>query len=139
MSNSKKGDRVERSLVKWLYRHGWAVIRAPASGGATQRELPDVLAGNGERVLAVEVKSSRSDAVYLSSDEVEALERFALSFGALPVVAVRFTVKPGDPAYGESRPGFYFLPTDMLYETDSGNYRIKKATAHKRGIKEVDI
>jgi len=48
MPTNKKGDRRERELVNRLDDAGFAVMRAPASGGATQRELPDVLAGNGE-------------------------------------------------------------------------------------------
>ena len=37
-----KGDRRERELVNALDEAGFAVMRAPASGAATDRELPDV-------------------------------------------------------------------------------------------------
>ena len=70
MSNSNaKGDRRERELVNDLDGAGFAVMRAPASGSATERELPDVLAGDGETFYAIEAKSSAGDPVYLSSPE----------------------------------------------------------------------
>jgi Holliday junction resolvase len=36
-------------------------MRAPASGGATKKPLPDVIAGNGKIYLAIEVKSTSSE------------------------------------------------------------------------------
>jgi ABC-type phosphate/phosphonate transport system substrate-binding protein len=45
-----KGDRRERELVNRLDEAGFAVMRAPASRSAPDRELPDVLAGT--RILA---------------------------------------------------------------------------------------
>ena len=65
-----KGDRRERELVNRLDEAGFAVIRSPASGSATSREQPDVLAGDGERFYAIEVKSSAGDPIYLTGEEV---------------------------------------------------------------------
>ena len=48
MPSNSKGSRRERELVNKLDEDGYAVMRAPASGAATERELPDVLAGDGE-------------------------------------------------------------------------------------------
>ncbi len=48
-------------------------MRAPASGSATERELPDVLSGDGETFDAIEAKSSAGDPIYLTGEEVEAL------------------------------------------------------------------
>lgn len=39
------GDRYERELVNTLTTVGMAALRAPSSGSATDRELPDVLVG----------------------------------------------------------------------------------------------
>lgn len=117
MSNSK-GDRRERELVNLLDEAGFAVMRAPASGSATDRELPDVLAGNGDVFYAVEAKSSAGDPIYLSGEEVEALVYFAENFGAKPKIGVRF-----------DREDWYFFAPDDLYQTDGGNYRVKKETA----------
>jgi Holliday junction resolvase len=119
MANSNaKGDRRERELVNDLDAAGFAVMRAPASGSATERELPDVLAGDSETFYAIEAKSSAGDPIYLDGEEIEALLFFAQNFGAKPRIGVRF-----------DREEWYFFHPDELYTTDGGNYRIKKDVA----------
>ncbi|AKH98533.1 Holliday junction resolvase Hjc [Halanaeroarchaeum sulfurireducens] len=122
MSSNRKGDRRERELVNELDDHGFAVMRAPASGSATERELPDVLAGNGEEFYAIEAKSSAGDPIYLTGEEVEALVYFARNFGARPRVGVRF-----------DRERWYFFHPGDLHVTDGGNYRVKRETALGEG------
>jgi Holliday junction resolvase len=122
MTRSKKGDRRERELVNLFDEAGFAVMRAPASGSATERELPDVLAGNGEDFYAVEAKSSAGDPIYLTGEEVEALVYFSRNFGAKPRIGVRF-----------DREDWYFFHPGDLYTTDGGNYRVKKETALEDG------
>ena len=117
MSNAK-GDRRERELVNKLDAAGFAVMRAPASGSATDRELPDVLAGDGDVFYAIEAKSSAGDPIYLTGEEVEALIYFARNFGAHARIGVRF-----------DREDWYFFHPGDLYVTDGGNYRVKKETA----------
>jgi len=90
MSASRKGNRRERELVNALDEEGFAVMRAPASGAATERELPDVLAGDGDDFYAIEAKSSSGRPIYLEGEEVENLVFFARNFGAKPRIAVRF-------------------------------------------------
>lgn len=108
MANSNaKGDRRERELVTAL-----------DEAGATTRELPDVLAGDGETFYAIEAKSSAGNPIYLSGEEIEALVYFARNFGAKPRVGVRF-----------DREDWYFFHPGDLYQTDGGNYRVKKETA----------
>jgi len=123
MSANRKGDRRERELVNRLDESGFAVMRAPASGSATDRELPDVLAGDGERFYAIEAKSSSGDPIYLSGEEVEALIYFAQNFGAKARIGVRF-----------DREDWYFFHPGDLYTTDGGNYRVKKETALADGV-----
>ncbi|MFB6163685.1 MAG: Holliday junction resolvase Hjc [Haloarculaceae archaeon] len=118
MSSNRKGDRKERELVNALDEAGFAVMRAPASGSATERELPDVLAGDGEVFYAIEAKSSAGDPIYLDGAEIEALLYFSQNFGAKPRVGVRF-----------DREDWYFFHPGDLYVTDGGNYRVKKETA----------
>jgi len=123
MSNSNaKGDRRERELVNALDEAGFAVMRAPASGSATERELPDALAGDGEQFYAIEAKSSAGPPIYLDGEEIEALLYFAQNFGAKPRVAVRF----------DQEEWYFFHPGD-LHVTDGGNYRVKKETALAEG------
>ncbi len=116
MSSNRKGDRRERELVNALDEAGFAVMRAPASGAATARELPDVLAGNGDVFYAIEAKSSSGDPIYLDNEEVYALVQvFARNFGATPRIAVRF----------DREDWFFFHPSDV-HETEGGNYRVKR-------------
>ena len=122
MSSNRKGDRRERELVNELDEAGFAVMRAPASGSATERELPDVLAGDSETFYAIEAKSSAGDPIYLDGEEIEALLYFAQNFGAKPRVGVRF-----------DREDWYFFHPGDLYTTDGGNYRVKKETALAEG------
>ncbi|MFP8890895.1 Holliday junction resolvase Hjc [Natrialbaceae archaeon A-CW2] len=117
-----KGDRRERELVNALDEAGFAVMRAPASGSATERELPDVLAGDGETFYAIEAKSSAGNPIYLTGEEVEALIYFAQNFGAKPRIGVRF-----------DREDWYFFHPGDLHVTDGGNYRVKKETAIAEG------
>ncbi len=121
MSNSK-GDRRERELVNTLDDSGFAVMRAPASGSATERDLPDVLAGDGEQFYAIEAKSSAGAPIYLDGSEVESLVYFSRNFGANPRIGVRF-----------DREAWYFFHPSELYVTDGGNYRVKKETALAEG------
>jgi len=115
MSSNRKGDRRERELVNALDEAGFAVMRAPASGSATDRELPDVLAGDGDVFYAIEAKSSSGDPIYLDNEEVYALVSvFAANFGATPRIAVRF-----------DREDWYFFHPDDVHQTDGGNYRVK--------------
>jgi Holliday junction resolvase len=119
---NSKGDRRERELVNLLDERGFAVMRAPASGAATDRELPDVLAGDGEVFYAIEAKSSSGRPIYLTGEEVEALVYFSRNFGAKPRIAARF-----------DREDWYFFHPADLHVTDGGNYRVKKETALAEG------
>lgn len=131
---ANKGTRSERELVNLLHETAHAVMRAPASGGGTKRELPDVLTGDGESFYAIEAKASGKDKIYIDSEEVEDLKYFADGFGAEAKIGVRFDVEHGDPAYGnDDDPGWYFFDLDELHETRGGNYRIKKERAIAEG------
>jgi Holliday junction resolvase len=127
MSANRKGDRRERELVNALDEEGFAVMRAPASGSATERELPDVLAGNGTVFYAIEAKSSAGDPIYLDSEEIEALRYFADSFGAKPRVGVRF----------DREEWAFFHPADII--TENGAYRVKRDRALAEGESIEDL
>ncbi len=113
----------------------FAVMRAPASGAGTKRELPDVLAGDGEEFFAIEAKSTENNVVYVNAEEVDDLFYFSENFGAKAVLGFRFNIEHGDPAHGnDANPGWYFFHPDDLYKTPGGNYRCKKETAIQEGI-----
>ena len=142
MVHNKKGSQRERELVNFLYETpGWTSMRAPASGGGTKRELPDALTGNGSEFYAIEAKSGNGERpIYIDEEEVAALLTFAQNFGAEAVIAVRFDLENGDPAYGvDERTGWYFMYPETLYRTDSGSYRIKKETALEDGAPFVEF
>ena len=126
--SSRKGDRRERELVNALDEAGFAVMRAPASGSATARELPGVLAGDGEDFYAIEAKSSAGDPIYLDGEEVEALVYFAKNFGARPRIGVRF-----------DHEDWYFFHPSELHVTDGGNYRVKAETAIADGTDFAEL
>lgn len=121
MSHSK-GSRTERELVRKLAEAGFAVIRAPASGSATARDQPDVLAGDSETFYAIEAKSSADDRIYLDGAEVASLVYFARNFGAKSRIGVRF-----------DEMDWYFFHPDDLHKTDGGNYRVTRETALGEG------
>ena len=122
MAANRKGDRRERELVNQLDDAGFAVMRAPASGSATERDLPDVLAGDGDTFYAIEAKSSAGRPIYLTGEEIESLVYFAQNFGAKARIGIRF----------DRESWFFFHPSD-LHVTDGGNYRVKKETALSAG------
>ena len=128
--SNAKGDRRERELVNALDEAGFAVMRAPASGSATERDLPDVLAGDGEDFYAIEAKSSSGQPIYLDGEEVEALLFFARNFGAAPRIAVRF----------DREDWYFFHPgDDAVHVTGGGNYRVKKETALAEGTDFAEL
>jgi Holliday junction resolvase len=128
--SNEKGDRRERELVNALDEAGFAVMRAPASGSATERDLPDVLAGDGEEFYAIEAKSSSGQPIYLDGEEVEALLFFARNFGANPRLGVRF----------DREDWYFFHPgDDAVHVTDGGNYRVKKETALAAGTDFAEL
>lgn len=136
----RKGDRSERELVNVLDEAGLAVMRAPASGSATDRELPDVLAGLDGAFSAIEAKSSSTGVVYIDQSEVEDLKYFAQCFGAVARIGVRFNHTNGDPPYGnDNDTGWRFFKPEDLYRTDGNNYRVKKQTAYERGDRIDDL
>lgn len=122
MSNYKKGRRREYELLDLFKEHGYVGMRSPSSGSTTDDERPDILVGNGDKIIGIELKSSSDDVIYIEGsydggkDEVKELYKFGRDFGCDKVrVASRFD-------YDE----FWFYEDEDLYRTDSGNYRIKK-------------
>mgnify|MGYP006291759107 CR=1 FL=1 len=120
--SSTKGDRVEREFINLLRDLGLKIMRAPSSGSATTRDLPDVLAGNGEEILiGCEVKASGGDRLYIEEHEVEALKRFTAGFhpDCVPLLVTRW----------DQDTNFYVrhAEDERLHRTDSGKTRAKKS------------
>ena len=122
MSKAQKGSRRERELVNSLNREGFAVMRAPASGSATDREQPDVHPGNLEAVYAIEGKSSGDDIIYIDGEEIEKLMVYSTSTGARMRIGVRF-----------DREDWYFLHPSQADFTRGGNYKVTLEMAKEKG------
>lgn len=115
MPTNRKGARRERELVRELADRGWTPIRTGGSGSGTDRELPDVLAGKAGASVAFEAKSTDGSPVYVNKDEVADLRAFALPFGAVPLLAVRF----------DREPWLFVRPQDC-HRTPAGAFRVKR-------------
>lgn len=109
------GSARERELVNLLYDRQFAVMRAPASGSASDHELPDAIAGRDGTVYVFEAKSSAEKPIYVEGVEIRALRKFGRGFDAKVRVAARFN-------YHE----WAFFEPNQLHVTPGGNYRVKK-------------
>ncbi len=125
---SKSGSVEERDLVNKLWDAGFAAMRAPASGGATKRPLPDVLAGNGKLYLAIEVKSTRQDHIYIDNEKIANLIEFSDIFGATAYVGAKFIRKP-----------WRFIKLEDLHITRNENYRVNTDLAFSKGLDFEEI
>ena len=123
---AKKGSAEERDLVHKLWERNFAAMRAPASGGATKRPLPDVVAGNGKLYLAIEVKTTTKDKIYIDEDQIDALLEFSKIFGAKPYIGVKFKYTK-----------WLFLEPENAERTRNGNYKVEKDFALEKGL-EID-
>lgn len=93
MPSTGKGVRGERELINLLWSHGYAALRAPASGAASRTPRPDILAGNSKlrRHLAFELKVTHKKTIYVSKEQIAGLVEFARRFGCKPYLGVKFT------------------------------------------------
>lgn len=107
------GSHYERELAKHLDSEGYKVVRAPASGSATKRDLPDLFwSKSGEKPIACELKATSQNVAYYDTEEVGSLMEFAMAFNSLPLLGARFKQ---DTTY------YLWHPTDVR-RTDSGKY-----------------
>lgn len=124
----KKGSAEERDLVHKLWDNNFAAMRAPASGGATKKPLPDVIAGNGKIYLAIEVKTTTKDKIYIDYPQIDALVEFSNIFGATPYLGMKFKYTK-----------WLFLSPDILEKTRNGNYKITKDYSLEKGLELDEI
>jgi len=121
-----KGSKAERDLIHMFWAKGFAAMRA-AGSGSTQHPSPDVIAGDGKKFYAFEVKSSKDKSKYLEKDEITQLDLFSNSFGARAYVAIKFD--------GEQ---WYFLRLTDLKKTDK-SYAVTLKLAKERGLKFEEL
>ncbi|WP_297499469.1 Holliday junction resolvase Hjc [Thermococcus sp.] len=83
----RRGANAERELAKLLERAGFAVVRSAGS------HRVDLIAGNGEVYLCIEVKSTGEERLYVPKEDVEKLTSFSERFGGKPLLAIKFKGK----------------------------------------------
>ncbi|MCQ2976729.1 MAG: Holliday junction resolvase [archaeon] len=125
---AKKGSAEERDLVHKLWDKGFAAMRAPASGGATKKPLPDVLAGNSKIYLAIEVKTTTKDKIYIDYPQIDALVEFSEIFGATPYLGMKFKYTK-----------WLFLAPECIEKTRNGNYKITKDYCLEKALELDEI
>jgi Holliday junction resolvase len=114
----RKGSTAERELVSMLWGSNFSAIRA-AGSGVQKFYSPDVLAGNGSKILAIECKSTKHKYQYFEPTQINQLVEFAKIFGAEPWIAVKFSTdwhffKPED---------LEKTPTKYSITRDSGKHK----------------
>jgi Holliday junction resolvase len=122
-----RGIDAERSLVNILWKNGFAVMRAPSSGSATKRPLPDIIAGSKQRGLqfVIEVKTTRLKTLYVEYDSIHQLLEFGQTFGCEPYLAIRFR---------RLSKNWIFIRPSQLQITKGKNYKITLKEALATGI-----
>lgn len=138
----------ERELVNAMTEAGIPAMRAPSSGSATDRELPDVLAGQAVHISgtsgpletysecwAIELKTGKSTTLYVDGEPADSddwpgeagqLGAFAQAFGATPMVGAKFKRRGG------GRTPIYLVPLENCRETDGGNLGVPESDAEER-------
>jgi len=120
------GSEQERELARHLDGCRYHVIRSPASGSATQRELPDLFwAKDDERPIASELKTTSQNVAYYDQSEVSALIRFAQAFCARPMLCARFAQDTT----------FYLCEPEAARLTESNNYAVDREIEPMETIK----
>lgn len=111
-----RGYRAERDLVILLWKRGFAVMRAPASGSKIKRAMyPDIVAIKKGKIVVFEVKSrSKEETIYIGSEQIRKLLEFTTRGGGRAYIAVKI---PGKD--------WLFIPVEQLEPTTSG-YRISR-------------
>lgn len=117
----RKGSDAERALIDLFWNNGWSAHRI-AGSGSNKYPSPDVLAGNGRRIVAIEVKLTKGAVKYFTQEEIDALKVFSRLFGAEAWVCVQFTKDP-----------FLFFSLEDLRKTNK-SYVITKEDGKHKGL-----
>ena len=123
----RRGISGEREIIHILDSLGFAVLRAPSSGAGTKLDRPDIIAGKKGLHLAIEVKSTRKETLYIEKESVNQLVRFSIKFGADPIVAIKFM-----------RKGWFLLEPKNLTQKNK-TFKISLEDAKKRGKKPESL
>lgn len=127
MSSKKKGTRAERELFDMLWENFGSCLRS-AGSGSTPRPSPDLIASNGNKILAIECKSSKKNKIYIDDKKIQELKKFCKLFKAEPWIGIRFNnIK------------WFFLEPNKLKKTKKNYHLISIDAAMKRGLKFEEL
>jgi len=108
--NKTKGANAERELLHMLEREKWKAVRV-AGSGMIEETACDLIMSHGlkKKQFIVECKTCKDKKRYLEKQQIEELKKFAIEWGAPPVLAVKF-----------SRQGWWFIEPEKLEDTGKG-------------------
>ncbi|AGK61262.1 Holliday junction resolvase - archaeal type [Archaeoglobus sulfaticallidus PM70-1] len=113
----KKGTKFERDLIHKLWENGFAAIRTPGSGTVAY-PVPDIIAGNGKKYIAIEVKMRSKLPLYIEEQQIKDLAMFSSLFGAECFIGLKLP-----------REDWRFFRIDQLKKTKS-KYKIDADIYH---------
>ncbi len=125
--SKRKGTLYERELFHMFWNSSWAAVRS-AGSGSTPLPAPDILAGNKEKLLAIECKAIKTKSKHFKKEEIDQLKIFSETINASPTIAMRFDNK-----------GWFFLDVNNLKENKNGNYTITFNLCQKEGIEFAEL
>ena len=126
MNTKAKGTAAERELIHLFWGAGWAAARV-AGSGSIKYPVPDVIAANNLRKLAIECKATADTNQYFNHKEIDDLKEFGKRFGAETWVSIKF-----------NREGTYFLGLEDLEATDK-HFVAHLDVAKRRGLAFVEL
>jgi|TARA_Y100000310_G_scaffold339100_1_gene430722 Holliday junction resolvase len=121
--SKRKGTLYERELFHLFWKNNWAAVRS-AGSGSTPLPAPDILAGNRDKLLAIECKAIKNKSHHFNKKEIDELKLFSNIFGATAIIGMRFNGK-----------GWYFLDVNSLIPNKNGNFTISLNLSEKTGIR----
>ena len=121
--SKNKGTRAERELLHMFFKSGWMPLRAAGSGSTTIPAV-DILTGNGKSFLAIECKSIGKGRKYFDDEEIDQLNFFAKTFGAIALIGARYDGK-----------GWFFLEPKDLGKGNGKNSFVSLELVEERGLK----
>ncbi len=125
--SKKKGSRLERELFHLFWEtRKWMPLRT-AGSGSTPIPAPDLIVGNGSRILAIECKSGKGRRD-IKKEQIEELKIFSKLFGAEAWIGARFDNMP-----------WYFFKLTEIGKSRGKNYFIDPELAIKKGIKFEEL
>jgi len=130
LSRRSKGFSRERELARLLWKKGFAVLRAPASGAKTRKlAYPDLIALKKGMIFVFEVKTrEKPGIIYIDRKQFMKLMEFIRRSGGQGYIAVKIM---------DGR-GWRFIPIDKVEETRGGNYRVSLENIEK-GLRISDL